>query len=33
MSRAEYVWGAKYYLAGFEKGEVKIYDEAKENFP
>lgn len=33
MSRAEYVWGAKQYLASFEKGEVRVYDEYREGFP
>lgn len=33
MSRAEYVWGAKQYLADFEKGEVREYDEWRERFP
>lgn len=33
MSRAEYVWGAKYYLAGFGRGEIRQYDEYKEKFP
>lgn len=33
MSRAEYVWGAKYYLAGFGRGEIREYDEYREKFP
>lgn len=33
MSRAEYVWGAKMYLADFEKGETREYDEWRERFP
>ena len=33
MSRAEYVWGAKNYLAGFGMGEVRLYDEYRERFP
>lgn len=33
MSRAEYVWGAKQYLAAFEKGEKRVYDEYRERFP
>ena len=27
MSRAEYVWGAKQYLAGFKQHESRIYNE------
>lgn len=33
MSRAEYVWGAKQYLASYEKGEVREYDEQEMKFP
>ena len=33
MSRAEYAWGAKYYLSGFERGEIRKYDEYREKFP
>lgn len=33
MSRAEYVWGAKQYLASYEKGETREYDEWRMKFP
>lgn len=33
MSRAEYVWGAKQYLASYEKGEKRVYDEWRMKFP
>lgn len=31
--RSEYVWGAKCYLAGFGRGEIREYDEHREKFP
>ena len=31
--RAQYQWGAKQYLASYEKGEVREYDEQEMKFP
>lgn len=33
MSRADYIWGAKQYLATYEKGEERVYDEWRMRFP